>query len=158
MRQTTTIEPVTCLGGNGYDDDEDAMATIQTNQLSDLSQIIGELRNFAAQQAVTNTHMLEELKKIGDRMSGFSEVNASLKEYRNVLHERFARIHEILGQVDERLDKIENRQRSDETLLAGWKANLRMGLGVGWVISTLLASFFASFGAGLFRALGQLTR
>jgi hypothetical protein len=65
--------------------------------LNELSSIIGELRNFAAVQSSTNNHMLEELKKISERMSSFGEIGATFVEYRKTLHERFGKIHEQIN-------------------------------------------------------------
>src|ERR1044072_9963050 len=97
------------------------MVSTQTHELSELSQVIGELRNFAAQQAVTNTHMLEELKKISERMASFGEVGATFVEYRKTLHERFGKIHDQMNQINERCDKIELLTHGLDRTVTSWK-------------------------------------
>jgi len=120
--------------------------------LNELSQIIGELRSFAAQQVATNSHMLEELKKIGDRMSGFGEIGAGLVEYRKTLHERFNRIHGMFGDIDERLDKLEAKfERMDATIIA-FKAQAKFATIAVGAIATLLSSAISTYGGVVLRA------
>lgn len=124
-------------------------------EFNDLSSVIGELRNFAAQQAVTNTHMLEELKKIGERMSTFGEVGAGLVEYRKTLHERFNRIHEMFGDVDERLDKLEHKVEQMTNTVTAWKAQMKTIIVVVGAIATVLSSIISSYGGQVLRSLAH---
>src|ERR1044072_1218948 len=131
------------------------MVPTQTRELSDLSQVIGELRNFAAQQAVTNTHMLEELKKISDRMASFGEVGATFVEYRKTLHERFGKIHEQMLAIDERCDKLELLTHGLDRTVPSWKGQLRTVTVGGTLVASLLASLLASYGGALLKLLAS---
>lgn len=124
-----------------------------TGDISELSQVIGELRNFAAQQTATNSHMLEELKKIGERMVAFSEVGAGLQEYRKTLHERFGRIHEMFGDLDERCDKIEAKQEVMEDIIAGWKGQIKTLVMVVGIAGTAVSALISAYGGIIIRAL-----
>jgi chromosome segregation ATPase len=121
--------------------------------LNELSSVIGELRNFAAQQTVTNTHMLEELKKIGDRMISFGEIGAGLVEYRKVLHERFGKIHEQITDLDEEIEKLDKRTTDLELLTNGWKTNWKVVFAVATGFITVFSAVISSYGAALLRAL-----
>lgn len=120
--------------------------------INELSQVIGELRSFVAQQVVTNTHILDELKKIGDRMSGFGEVGAGLVEYRKTLHERFGRIHEMFGDVDNRLDKLESKVERLDATMTTFKAQAKIATIIVGVIATVLSSAISTYGGVLLRA------
>src|SRR5689334_4137048 len=93
---------------------------------NDLGQIIGELRSFAAQQVSTNSHMLEELKKIGDRLGTFGEMGATFTEYRKTNHERWNRVHEQMGEIDERMDKVEAKVETMNNILIAWQSQMKM--------------------------------
>jgi chaperonin cofactor prefoldin len=121
--------------------------------LNELSTVIGELRNFAAQQTVTNTHMLEELKKISDRMAGFGEVGATFVEYRKTLHERFGKIHEQIASIDEDVEKLDSRMNSLEKLTASWSNNWKLLVGGLTLGATVLSSLMTTYGASILRAL-----
>lgn len=121
-------------------------------EFNDLSSVIGELRNFAAQQVVTNSHMLDELKKIGERMGSFGELGATFQTYRGTLHERFNRIHEMFGDIDERLDRLEAKvERMDDTVVA-WKAQMKTVLFVSGIIVTVLSSAISTYGGAILHA------
>lgn len=126
-----------------------------SGELSDLAQVIGELRNFAAQQITTNQHMLEELKKIGERMMGFSEVGAGLVEYRKTLHERFGRIHEQIGDIDERCDRLEAKTDKIEDTISSWKGQIRTLIMVIGVAGTAVSALISAYGGILIRALAH---
>jgi hypothetical protein len=132
-----------------------ALSGRASSDISELSQVIGELRNFAAQQTATNSHMLEELKKIGERMTSFSEVGAGLAEYRKTLHERFGRIHEMMGEIDERCDKLEIAQAATDKILAGYQAQLKVVIGIAWVSGTIISSLLSNFGGSLIKVLAH---
>ena len=121
--------------------------------INELSSIIGELRNFAAQQIVTNTHMLEELKKIGDRMGAFSEVGATFVEYRKTLHERFGKIHEQLADIDEDVERVTARVNELELLTSGWKANWKIVLAGFTALATVLSAAISTYGLSLLKAI-----
>src|SRR3569833_1321732 len=127
------------------------------SDISDLSQIIGELRNFAAQQISTNTHMLEELKKISERMSTFGEVGATFIEYRKTLHERFNKIHGQFGEMDERIDKLETKQEHTHTTLTAWKAQLKTQLTVLWITGTVVSALVSVYGGFVLKTLAAHT-
>src|ERR1044072_8525651 len=129
------------------------MVPTQTRELSDLSQVIGELRNFAAQQAVTNTHMLEELKKISERMTDFGEVGATFVEYRKTLHERFNKIHEQMMSIDERIDKVEVLTQTLDRTVTSWKGQLKSFGTIAWLAGTLVSSLFATYGGALLKVI-----
>jgi hypothetical protein len=109
------------------------------SDLNELSSIIGELRNFAAQQSTTNNHMLEELRKISDRVSGVSEVGIILTEYRRTLHERFAKIHEQIGSIDLDVDRVQTRMAAMEMQNATWRSNWKLLTTMLLILSTLCA-------------------
>lgn len=121
--------------------------------LNELSTVIGELRNFAAQQSVTNTHMLEELKKISDRMTGFGEVGATFVEYRKTLHERFGKIHEQIASIDEDIEKLDARISTMEKLTVSWANNWKILVGGLTIGATVLSSLMTTYGASILRAL-----
>src|ERR1044072_8940965 len=127
------------------------MVPTQTRELSDLSQVIGELRNFSAQQAVTNTHMLEELKKISERMSNFGEVGATFIEYRKTLHERFGKIHEQIASIDEDVEKLDQRVHAVEKMAATWANNWKVLVGGVALATTVLSSVLTTYGASILR-------
>jgi hypothetical protein len=130
---------------------------VETREISELSSVIGELRNFAAQQTVTNSHMLEELKKIGEKISGLGEMGATFVEYRRTNHERWGRVHENLGELDERLDRLEvDMKRTNDTIIA-WKAQLRSLIWVGWITCTLISSLLSIYGGWIIRSLAAHT-
>src|ERR1044072_92695 len=129
------------------------MVPTQTRELSDLSQVIGELRNFPAQQAVTNTHMLEELKKISDRMSGFGEVGATFVEYRKTLHERFGKIHEQIASIDEDIEQLNARTSAMEKLTITWSNNWKILVGGLTLGAPGVSSLLSTYGASILRAL-----
>lgn len=122
-------------------------------EISDFSQVIGELRNFAATQLATNAHMLEELKKISERMSGFGEVSAGLVEYRKTLHERFGRIHEQMALVDERCDKLETKTDHLEDQVAQWKGQFRTLAWAIGVAGTAISALISAYGGVFLRTL-----
>jgi chaperonin cofactor prefoldin len=121
--------------------------------INELSSVIGELRNFAAQQAVTNTHMLEELKKISDRMSGFGEVGATFVEYRKTLHERFGKIHEQIASIDEDIEQLNARTSAMEKLTITWSNNWKILVGGLTLGATVVSSLLSTYGASILRAL-----
>jgi Holliday junction resolvasome RuvABC endonuclease subunit len=120
-------------------------------ELSELSSIIGELRSFAAQQQVTNAHVIEQLKSISDRIASIGETGVILQEYRNTLHERFNRIHEMLGNADER---VTNHEVSIQKMLmqqTAWASNLKMVIAIGWVAGTIASAILVNFGGAILR-------
>lgn len=127
--------------------------TQSESTLNELSTVIGELRNFAAQQSVTNTHMLEELKKISDRMAGFGEVGATFVEYRKTLHERFGKIHEQIASIDEDIERLDARLSATEKLAATWSNNWKILVGGLTLGATVFSSLLSTYGASILRAL-----
>lgn len=125
--------------------------------IHDLSGVVGELRSFAQQQSVTNAHMLEELRKIADRMTSFSEVGAGLNEYRKTLHERFGRIHEQMNAIDERCDKIEAKLDVLEDIVAIWKGQLKTLIIVIGVVGTVVSSLLSTYGGAVLKAIATHT-
>lgn len=121
--------------------------------ISELSQVIGELRSFAAQQVSTNSHMLEELKKISERMGTFGEMGATFAEYRKTLHERFNKIHDTFGELDERLDKVEAKVETMNNILVAWQSQMKMVVGVACMACTVLSTLITSFGGSVLKAL-----
>lgn len=132
-----------------------ARMSVEHPTINDLSSVIGELRNFAAQQAVTNTHMLEELKKISERMSGFSEVGATFIEYRKTLHERFGKIHEQIAAIDLDVDKlrdVEMNRINDrivviESTITTWKSNWKVMVTMATFASTAISAIITHYGS-----------
>lgn len=124
-----------------------------SDNISELSQVIGELRSFAAQQVSTNAHMLDELKKIADRMASFGEVGAGLVEYRKTLHERFGRIHEQIGNIDERADKQDVKIDRLEEVVSMWKGQLRTLIYVFGIGGTIVSSLLSTYGGLLIKAI-----
>ena len=121
--------------------------------LNELSSVIGELRNFAAQQAVTNTHMLDELKKISERMASFSEVGATFIESRRTLQERFLKVHEQIGEIDLNNEKQQDRLAAMELLIATWKANWKMLVAILYIISSFTSALIVQYGSAIIRTL-----
>lgn len=119
--------------------------------LNEVSSVIGELRNFAAQQSSTNLHMLEELKKISERMSGFGEVGATFVEYRKTLHERFGQIHEQIGSIDMELERLQARTVIIELQVATWRSNWKLLVTMLMILSTLLSTVITEYGAAILR-------
>ena len=129
------------------------MPVSRTNEsLSELSGVIGELRNFAAQQINTNEHMLEELKKISDRMSGFGELGATFAAYRGTLHERFGKIHEQLADLDETDEKVILRLEHVERLVSNWQSNWKLMVVILTPTITLISAIVSSYGSAIIRA------
>jgi chromosome segregation ATPase len=133
------------------------MVTSRAGELSELSQVIGELRNAAAAQMSTNTHILDELKKIGERLSGLGEVSATFVEYRKANHERWARVHEQINAVDERVDKIEEKLNRIESTIADWKGQKKTSAWLMGTAITLVASIVATFGGAFLKTLAANT-
>lgn len=119
--------------------------------LNEVSSVIGELRNFAAQQSSTNLHMLEELKKISERMSGFGEVGATFVEYRKTLHERFGQIHEQIGSIDMELERLQARTVIIELQVATWRSNWKLLVTMLLILSTLLSTVITEYGTAILR-------
>ena len=124
-----------------------------SSDLNELSSVIGELRNFAAQQVVTNTHMLEELKKIGDRMSSFGEIGATFSEYRKTLQERIGKINEQDTSIDEDIEKLQTRMNELERVASGWQANWKLLVAGLTTIATIMSSILSNYGSTVLRSL-----
>lgn len=120
--------------------------------LNELSSVIGELRSFAQQQVATNAHIIDELKKINERMATFSEIGATFAEYRKTLHERFAKIHEQIGGIDLLTDKLQDRQNAVEMQMATWKSNWKMVLAIVYVISSFTSALIVQYGSAIIKA------
>lgn len=129
--------------------DDDTVA----DELNDLSQMIGELRNFAAAQVATNEHIVRELKTINDKMGSMGELSATFTTYRGTLHERFNKIHEQFGEVDETVERHETRLRAVEDFVTTSKQNIKMIIAITWISSTLISSLLSQFGGNLLKAL-----
>lgn len=128
-----------------------------TGDLSELSTVIGELRNFAAQQSVTNTHMLDELKKIADRLTVFGEVGATFAEYRKTQHERWNHVHQQMGDIDERIDKVELKIDTMDDIINQWKGQMKtlvLAFGIG---GTIISSLLSTYGGLLIKTLASHT-
>jgi len=121
--------------------------------LNELSSVIGELRNFAAQQSVTNTHMLEELKKISERMASFGEVGATFLEYRKTLHERFGKIHEQIAEINEDAEHVNQRLTNMEMFVAGWKSNWKLAASALYIAVTLTSAIISSYGSAIVKTI-----
>lgn len=120
--------------------------------LNAMSSVIGELRNFAAQQNLTNTHMLEELKKISERMSSFGEVGATFVEYRKTLHERFGKIHEQIGSIDMESERLQDRITGMEMQIATWRSNWKLLVSMLLIISTLASALITNYGSAIIKS------
>lgn len=121
--------------------------------LNELSSVIGELRSFAQQQVANNTHIIDELKKINERMATFSEIGATFIEYRKTLHERFAKIHEQIGGIDLLTDKLQDRQNATDLTIATWKSNWKLVLGIVYVISSLTSALIVQYGSAFVKVI-----
>jgi hypothetical protein len=124
-------------------------------EISELSSVIGELRGFASQQAIINNSMLEELKKISERMSGIGEMSAVFQEYRKTMHERFGKVHEHNSDLDHRVEKLIDQVAVNTTQLATWRSNLKLWMAIGYVAVTVSSSLLATYGEALVRAMAQ---
>lgn len=124
--------------------------------LNELSSVIGELRNFAAVQSSTNNHMLEELKKISERMSSFGEVGATFIEYRKTLHERFGKIHEQINDVDLVSERLTARIIIVELQIATWRANWKLMMSMLLILSTLFSAIIENYGTTILKAVVQV--
>lgn len=127
--------------------------TARTPNLSELSGVIGELRNFAAAQINTNEHMLEELKKISDRLSGLGELGATFTAYRGTLHERFGKIHDQMANLDETDEKVIARLDRVEQLVSNWQSNWKLLVIILTPTITLLSAIISAYGTSIVRAL-----
>jgi hypothetical protein len=125
------------------------------NELSELSAIIGELRNFAAQQTATNAHMLDQLKGISDRINNIGETGVVLAEYRNTLHERFAKIHEQIGTIDLQVEKHAVSLQAMQTVQATWQSNIKIIIGIAWIVGTIASTVLTTYGHAMLRALAD---
>lgn len=123
------------------------------SSLNELSSIIGELRNFAHQQSTTNNHMLEELRKISDRVSGVSEVGITLSEYRKTLHDRFGRIHEQMNDIDLQIERVQTRMTLIELQNATWRSNWKVLMSMLLILSTLFSTIISNYGVAILRAI-----
>lgn len=121
--------------------------------INELSSVIGELRNFAAAQIVTNTHIVEELKKISERMTTFGEVGATFLEYRKTLHERFGKIHEQITEIDEEAEQVSKRLAAIEILVASWKANWKLAASILYVVMTLTSAVISAYGTSIVKTI-----
>lgn len=117
-----------------------------------IASVIGELRTFAAQQSTTNLHMLEELKKISDRMAAFAEVGATFVEYRKTLHERFGQIHLQISDIDIEAEQLQSRVVKVEMQIAMWRSNWKLLVSAFMVVSTLLSAIVSNYGTAILRA------
>src|SRR6185436_1993578 len=93
---------------------------------------IGELKNFANQQTSTNDRlltandrMIDELRRLTDAVADSSKLAATFLEYRNVLHERFDKIHRFETEIDERVEKLDIRTDLIERTMLEWRTMLR---------------------------------
>jgi hypothetical protein len=115
--------------------------------------IIGELRNFAAQQTATNQHVIDQLKSISDRINNIGETGVVLAEYRNTLHERFAKIHEQMGHIDQEVEKHTISLHAVQTVQAAWQSNIKIIVAIAWVGGTIVRAILTSYGHAILRAL-----
>lgn len=129
------------------------MVASRNNELSEISSVIGELRNFAAQQVATNQHVLEQLKAISEKISNMGETGVVLAEYRNTLHERFGKIHAQLGSLDLAVERNTEGLHKVQTIQTTWSANIKLVLGVGWLIGTVMSALLSNFGSAILRAI-----
>jgi hypothetical protein len=120
-------------------------------EISELSSIIGELRNFAAQQTATNQHVIDQLKSISERINSIGETGIVLQEYRNTLHERFGKIHEHFGSLDADVEKHDGMIRSLATTQATWQANIKMIVSVAWVAGIIVSALLTNFAGPILR-------
>lgn len=111
-----------------------------TTALQTLTELVSELRST---QASTNQQILIELKRIND---GFLD-------YRQLLHERFNKIHETTADVDERLEKLEQQQQKNFASWDDWKVQQSRRLFRMWITGTLISTFLAGMLAEMIRRL-----
>jgi hypothetical protein len=123
------------------------------SSINELSSVIGELRHSAAQQYAINSQVLDELRKISDRMAIFSEASATFVEYRKTLHERFGKIHEQIADIDLWHEQFETRIRIIEQFHIGFKANWKLGIGMLYFMTSVTAAIVSAYGSGVFHAL-----
>ena len=123
------------------------------SSINELSSVIGELRHFAAQQNVINTQILEEIRKISDRMASFSEASATFIEYRKTLHERFGKIHDQINNIDETHEQLEARLRALEQFHIGFKANWKLVAGMFYIVTTTTGAIVSLYGSGIMHSI-----
>lgn len=97
--------------------------------------------------------MLEELKKISERMSGIGEMSAVFSEYRKTQHERFNQIHEQTGDMVEKLEKLDIQVQDIRITMATWRSNLKLWCGIGYVLMTLSSAILATYAQAFLKAL-----
>lgn len=117
-----------------------------------ITSVIGELRNFTAQQQTTNIHLLEELKKISERIANFGEIGATFFEYRKTLHERFNQIHVQISDIDTDAEQLQGRVVKVELQIAMWKSNWKLLVSMLVIISTLCSTIVSNYGVAILRA------
>jgi hypothetical protein len=111
---------------------------------------IGELKNFAAQQIstndrllVANDRMIDELRRLSDVVSDSSKLSATFMEYRNVLHERFDKIHHFETEIDERVEKLDLRTDVIERTMLEWRTMLRTASIATFTVSAIVGALLA---------------
>lgn len=121
--------------------------------LDDLSTAIGELRSFAAHQAATNAHFLDELTKLVSRMALLAETGVTFVEYRKTLHERFGKLHEQMAEIDELVVDLSERTKTMELAAAVWRGQWTMLLAILYIVSTVTSTLLVNYGAVLAHSL-----
>jgi hypothetical protein len=127
--------------------------TRRSQEMSEMSVVIGELRSFATQQVLTNTHVVEQLKNISDRLSSIGETGVILAEYRNTLHERFGKIHETLGDLEAKSDQHTSAIHQLQITQTTWQSNIKLIIAICWVIGTIASAIITNFGGTMLRAM-----
>jgi chromosome segregation ATPase len=123
----------------------------------DVSGVIGELRNFAAQQQVTNQYIVDELKRISERLTSFGEVGVTLQEYRHTLHERFNRIHTNFAEHDELLERLQEKYEHLDRTITAFRVQARSILTICWVAGTIVSSLLSVYGTVVLKAIAHAT-
>ena len=126
---------------------------VADSTLNELSAAIGELRNSASAQITTNQNMLDELRKINERLSSIAQLDATFQTYRGTLHERFNKIHDQIVDLDAHDEKMEDRMRRCEQAIGNWKSNLGMLYYVFIPAMTVASSFLSAYAREILRAL-----
>jgi hypothetical protein len=120
---------------------------------TELAIVLTDLRRATAEQNESNLHMLDELKKISDRMTGIGDFGSTFIEYRKTLHERFGKIHEQIGEMDEDIEKHDMRLDHLELDINTFKANWKLGIFVFALVVTIGSSILSSYGAAILRVI-----
>jgi hypothetical protein len=125
------------------------------SSLNEISTVIGELRSFSAQQIVTNAHILEEIKKISDRVIQYVEINATFIEYRKTLHARFEKMHEQTAEFDAAVEKLDLRVDEIHDDIIAFKTQVKIFFAALAMVATVGNSLFSTFAGAALKLLAH---